>query len=87
MDKYHNFIHPFTGVNMVDVYKELIEKEGCKANIVLSNNPTDILKYTNDVIICDIHTRFETKKKIRKTKCKYTYDVRHIKQKYKWIWI
>lgn len=66
MDKYHNFIHPFTGVNMVDVYKELIEKEGCKANIVLSNNPTDILKYTNDVIICDIHTRFETKKKLEK---------------------
>ena len=51
---------------MVDVYKELIEKEGCKANIVLSNNPTDILKYTNDIIICDIHTRFETKKKLEK---------------------
>ena len=31
MDKYHNFIHPFTGVNMVDVYKELIEKEIRKA--------------------------------------------------------
>ena len=42
MNKFHNFIHPFTGVNMVDVYKELIEKEGCKANIVLSNNPIDI---------------------------------------------
>ena len=33
---------------------------------MLSNNPTDILKYTNDVIICDIHTRFETKKKLEK---------------------
>ena len=66
MNKFHNFIHPFTGVNMVDVYKELIEKEGCKANIVLSNNPIDILKYTNDVIVCDIHTRFETKKKLDK---------------------
>ena len=66
MNKFHNFIHPFTGVNMVDVYKGLIEKEGCKANIVLSNNPIDILKYTNDVIVCDIHTRFETKKKLDK---------------------
>ena len=51
---------------MVDVYKDLIEKEGCKANIVLSNNAKDILKYTNDVIVCDIHTRFETKKKLEK---------------------
>ena len=66
MEKFHDFIHPFTGVNMVDVYKDLIEKEGCKANIVLSNNAKDILKYTNDVIVCDIHTRFETKKKLEK---------------------
>ena len=66
MEKFHDFIHPFTGVNMVDVYKDLIEKEGCKANIVLSNNAKDILKYTNDVIVCDIHTRFETKKKLAK---------------------
>lgn len=61
MEKYHRFIHPFTGVNMVDVYKELIEKEGCIAEIVLSNNALDILKYTKDVINCDIHTRNETK--------------------------
>ena len=66
MEKFHDFIHPFTGVNMVDVYKDLIEKEGCKANIVLSNNAKDILKYTNDVIVCYIHTRFETKKKLEK---------------------
>ena len=66
MEKFHNFIHPFTGVNMVDFYKELIEKESCEANIILSNNVEDILKYTNDVISCDIHTRFETKEKLSK---------------------
>ena len=61
MEKYHHFVHPFTGVNMVDFYKELVEKEGCACEIVLSNNALDILKYTNDVITCDIHTRIETK--------------------------
>ncbi len=65
MEKYHEFLHPFTGVNMVDVYKELIEKEGCKAEIVLSNNALDILKYTNEVINCDIHTREETKELLK----------------------
>ena len=66
MNKFHNFIHPFTGVNMVDFYKELIESENCEANIILSNRVEDILKYTNDVISCDIHTRIETKKKLKK---------------------
>jgi len=65
MEKFHNFIHPFTGVNMVDFYKELIESENCEANIVLSNKAEDILKYTKDVISCDIHTRSETKEKLQ----------------------
>ena len=64
MNKFHNFIHPFTGVNMVDEYKKVIEEEGCIAEIILSNNPTDILNYTKDVIVCDIHTRFDTMKKL-----------------------
>ena len=66
MSKFHNFIHPFTGVNMVDFYKELIESENCEANIILSNRVEDILKYTKDVISCDIHTRIETKEKLKR---------------------
>ena len=65
MDKFHRFMHPFTGVNMVDIYKELIENEGCEAEIILSNNASDILKYTKDVIACDIHTREETKELLK----------------------
>lgn len=65
INKFHNFIHPFTGVNMVDFYKELIESENCEANIILSNKVEDILNYTKDVISCDIHTRKETKKKLQ----------------------
>ena len=57
-----DWIHPFTGINMLDFYKELIENEGCEAIFVLANNPLEILNYTNNVINCDIHTRFRTKK-------------------------
>ena len=61
-----DFLHPFTGINMISFYKELIEKEGCTPVFVLSNSPQEILKYTNNVINCDIHTRLKTKKQLEK---------------------
>ena len=59
------FIHPFTGINMVKFYRELIESENCKVEFVFSNDALDILKYTNNVINCDIHTRYETKEALK----------------------
>ena len=61
-----DWLHPFTGINMIDFYKELIESENCEAEFVLSNNALDILKYTNNVINCDIHTRYRTKEILEK---------------------
>lgn len=58
---FSHFIHPFTGINMVKFYRELIESENCKVEFVFSNDARDILKYTKNVINCDIHTRYETK--------------------------
>lgn len=51
--------HPFTGVNYLDLYKSICD---CDCEIILSNNPTEILKYTKKVINADIHSRFRTKK-------------------------
>ena len=51
--------HPFTGVNYIELYKELCE---CECEIILSNDPTEILKYTKKVINADIHSRFRTKR-------------------------
>ena len=62
---FKNYRHPFTGINMVDFYRELINKENCEVEFVFSNNPTDILKYTNNVINCDIHTRYITNKQLK----------------------
>lgn len=55
------FVHPFTGINMVEFYRELVEKENCEVEFVFSNNPNEILKYTKDVLNCDIHSREQTK--------------------------
>ncbi len=68
-EKYFSkFVHPFTGINMVSFYRELIESENCKVEFVFSNDARDILKYTNNVINCDIHTRFETNKLLKDNK-------------------
>ena len=62
------FVHPFTGINMVDFYRDLIESENCKAEFIFSNDARDILKYTNNIINCDIHTRYETNKLLKDNK-------------------
>ncbi|MCL2056624.1 MAG: coenzyme F420-0:L-glutamate ligase [Oscillospiraceae bacterium] len=59
-------LHPFTGVDYVGYYKELIESCGCEAEIIFSNNAKTILQYTGNVLACDIHTREETVRTLRK---------------------
>lgn len=61
-----DFLHPFTGINMIDFYRELIKEQGCEPVFILSNKATDILEYTNNVINCDIHTRYKTKELLKK---------------------
>lgn len=64
-EHFGDFKHLFTGVNMVNFYKDLMVKEGCQAEIILSNDPLSILKYTKDVLVCDVHTRKETKEVLK----------------------
>ena len=47
---------------MVDFYRELVKSENCEVEFVFSNDPKTILEYTNNVLVCDIHTREKTKK-------------------------
>ena len=58
--------HPFTGVDYVEYYKELIESCGCEAEVIFANRPAAILDYTKNVLNCDIHTRAMTKRRLLK---------------------
>ena len=60
------FLHPFTGINMVDFYKNLVESEGCKVDFVFSNDPKTILNYSKDVLVATIHTRKKIKDMLKK---------------------
>ncbi len=54
--------HPFTGVDYVDYYGNLIQEMGADVEIIFANNPKAILNYTKNVLTCDIHTRQRTKR-------------------------
>ena len=57
--------HPFTGVDYISYYRELIESQGCEAEILLANDCRRILSYTDAVLTCDIHTRARSKRLLR----------------------
>ncbi|MCR5229454.1 MAG: coenzyme F420-0:L-glutamate ligase [Solobacterium sp.] len=54
--------HPFTAMDYVNYYRELIESEGTECEIIFSNNPRTIVSYTKNILTCDIHTRFRSKR-------------------------
>ena len=55
-------LHPFTLVDYVKYYGDLIREEGAEAEIIFANNPRVILNYTKNVLHCDIHTRARTRR-------------------------
>lgn len=60
-DEFHkvfgNVKHTFTGVDYINYYKEVGNCE-----VILANNPCEILKHTKFVINADIHSRKRTKR-------------------------
>ena len=68
-------LHPFTGVDYVKYYGDLIRECGAEAQIVLANNPKVILDYTENVINCDIHTRARTKRILKAAGAKRVFGL------------
>ena len=57
--------HPFTGVDYVEYYSQLIRDAGAEVEVVFANDPRAILNYTKNVLHCDIHTRARTKRLLK----------------------
>ena len=57
--------HPFTGVDYVEYYSDLIRQSGAEVEVVFANDPRAILNYTKNVLTCDIHTRARTKRLLK----------------------
>ena len=54
--------HPFTMVDYVQYYSDLVREEGADVEVVFANDPRVILDYTKNVLTCDVHTRARTKR-------------------------
>ena len=73
--------HPFTGVDYVSYYGDLIRSCGAEAEIIFANDPRVILRYTDSVLNCDIHTRARTKRILRDAGAKTVYGLDDILSK------
>lgn len=63
--------HPFTGLDYVKYYKSF----GDHIEIIFANDPRSILKYTKNVLCCDIHTRARSKKILKNAGAEIVYGL------------
>ena len=68
-------VHEFTGVDYLDLYKN-VNKD--KITIVLSNDPLEVLKYTDKVIVASVHNRAELKETLIRNNAKKVIDLTEI---------
>ena len=70
--------HPFTGVDYVEYYGDLVRSCGTECEIIFANAPQAILKYTKNVLNCDIHTRERTKRLLKEGGAERVYGLDEI---------
>lgn len=73
--KFGKVTHPFTGIDYIELYKSY---GGKNCEIILANNPKEILKYTDTVINADIHTRNRTKRILQQNGAKTVLNLTDI---------
>ena len=70
--------HPFTGVDYVQYYSDLIRAEGAEVEVIFANDCRTILNYTKNVLNCDIHTRERTRRLLRAAGAERVIGLDHI---------
>ncbi len=55
-----SMLHPYTGIDYFDYYRSIIEEEGIAYEFFLSNNSSHMLNYTQNIIVCTIHSFNQT---------------------------
>ena len=69
-EKFGDNRHPFTGMDYVQYYSDMIREAGADVEVIFANNPRVILNYTDSVLTCDIHTRARTKRILKENGAK-----------------
>lgn len=75
---FSHFKHPFTGINMVHYYEELIQNENCISNIIFGNDPKLLLHEVKDILVSSIHRRDKDKTLLINAGANQVYDLTDI---------
>lgn len=67
--------HPFTGVDYIQLYKEIAAEENTPCTIIFSNDPKEILKHTDAVLVSDVHQRVRTSEILTEAGAKVVYEL------------
>ncbi len=70
--------HPFTGVDYIEYYKQVILDAGCDVEVILANDCRTILRYTKNVLTCDIHSRARSKRLLKAAGAEIVYGIDEI---------
>ncbi len=70
--------HTFTGVDYVEYYSNLVREMGAEVEVVFANDCRAILKYTKNVLNCDVHTRQRTKRLLKAAGAERVYGLDEI---------
>ena len=66
-------LHPFTGIDYVDMYKEIIGPE--KVEVHFGNDVRALLPFTKQILTCDIHTRKRSKRLLKAAGAEIVYGL------------
>ena len=67
--------HPFTGIDYVQMYRDIVEEAGGEVEIYLANDPREALKYTDQILVANIHERHRTKRILKAAGAKVVYGL------------
>lgn len=69
----NHVIHPFTGIDYVDMYKQLAIQDNI--HIYLANDPKAALQYTKQALVANVHDRHRTKRLLVKAGADRVYGL------------
>ncbi|MCK9292591.1 MAG: coenzyme F420-0:L-glutamate ligase [archaeon] len=75
----NRYIHPETSVDYISLYKDIINKEGAKAEVYLANSTKYMVENKPDaIIVCNVHHREDTLNALKARKYKKTISLQHV---------
>ncbi len=75
---FSKYYHEFTGINYIDLYRDICEKENCKATFVFANDPRAIAHMADNIIVCDVHSREKSRQLLKDAGAKNVIGLDHL---------